>query len=167
MTVNQRREDIVKTLKDSSVSISATTLAEKFSVTRQIIVGDIALLRARGINIEATPRGYIIENKQNSNYIIACNHSAKELKDELYTIVDMGCAVIDVIVEHSVYGQITGRLHIYSRRDVDNFLEKMEESGARPLSVINENTHLHTVSCPSKEHYDDLIKELEKKGYLV
>ncbi|MFI3324998.1 MAG: transcription repressor NadR [Clostridia bacterium] len=167
MTVNERRKAIVKTLENSDMPISATVLAEKFSVTRQIIVGDIALIRVSGINIEATPRGYLIENKQSDNYVIACNHNAKELKDELYTIVDMGCGVIDVIVEHSVYGQITGSLRIYSRKDADNFVKKMDESKAQPLSAINDNTHLHTLSCPSKERFDELVKELNKKGYLT
>lgn len=164
MTVNQRREAIIKTLENSDIEISATTLADKFKVTRQIIVGDIALIRVGGVDVVATPKGYIIPRKKEGYYVIACNHTNAELKDELYTIVDMGCAVIDVIVEHSVYGQITGNLHIYSRKDVDNFIKAMEESGSVPLSTISNNTHLHTISCPSKEHYEDLVKALKEIG---
>lgn len=167
MTVNQRREKIIEVLKNSSVAISATNLAEKFNVTRQIIVGDIALIRVSGVDVVSTPRGYIINNEDSNKYVIACNHDNQGLKDELYTIVDFGCGVIDVIVEHGVYGQITANLHIYSRKDVDDFLKKMEESKALPLSIINDNTHLHTVSCPNKKRYEQLVIELKAKGFLV
>ena len=43
-------------LSRADAPMSATTIAGLFSVSRQIIVGDIALLRAGGVQILATAR---------------------------------------------------------------------------------------------------------------
>ena len=55
MTAAQRRTAIYKQLTAAQTPISATALAQQFSVTRQVVVGDIALLRAEGHSITATP----------------------------------------------------------------------------------------------------------------
>lgn len=167
MTTKERRELILEILNDNENAISASFLAKKCFVTRQVIVGDIALLRAQGNNIVATPRGYILSVSQTSNYTVACCHSKDELMDELYTIVDCGCGIIDVIVEHPVYGQIAGNLHIFSRADVDQFIKRMNECDAYPLCSITKDTHLHTVTCPSEKHYDQLCQALASKNYLI
>ena len=57
MTAAQRRSAIYAQLTQASAPVSATTFAQRFSVSRQVIVGDIALLRAEGHSITATPRG--------------------------------------------------------------------------------------------------------------
>ena len=121
-----RKEKIIEEIKKSDKPISASTLAKKLGVSRQIIVGDVALIRASGTNIIATPRGYILDSKQqNQTYTIAVNHSQEQMADELYTIVDLGGCAIDVIVDHPVYGQLTGKLHLSSRYDVDQFIKKV------------------------------------------
>lgn len=61
MHAQERRQEILKLLHQSAHPISASALAERFSVTRQVIVGDIALLRSSGADILATPRGYCIQ----------------------------------------------------------------------------------------------------------
>ena len=119
-----RKEKIIEEIKKSNKPISASTLAKKLGVSRQIIVGDVALIRASGTNIIATPRGYILDSKQqNQTYTIAVNLSQEQMADELYTIVDLGGCAIDVIVDHPVYGQLTGKLHLSSRYDVDKFIK--------------------------------------------
>ena len=59
MSGNERREAIWRLLQQSSTVINASTLATRFGVTRQIIVSDIALLRANGRPIAAERRGYL------------------------------------------------------------------------------------------------------------
>lgn len=169
MTSSKRREKITQLLQGADGPLSASLLAETLCVSRQIIVGDVALLRAGNSPIVATPRGYVIEQSHDiSNiYTIACKHPKTALLSELYCIVDCGCAVLDVTVEHPVYGQISGQLHIKSRYDADLFHQKLCESDAQPLSSLTGNTHLHTISCPSKEHYDNLCLALSKKKLLA
>lgn len=162
-----RKKRIVEEIKKSDKPLSASKLASLFGVSRQIIVGDIALLRASGIQIIATPRGYILENTPKENtYTIAVKHTDDKLADELYTIVDMGGAIIDVIVEHPIYGQLTGELRIHSRYDVNEFLEKCEAKKAAPLSQLTDGLHLHTIQCQSDEIYNRILKALNDKGYL-
>ncbi|WP_315968792.1 transcription repressor NadR [Candidatus Stoquefichus massiliensis] len=162
-----RKEKIIKTIKKSDKPISASKLASQFGVSRQIIVGDVALLRASGYNIIATPRGYILD-EQNNEYIytIAVKHDQQSLGDELYTIVDLGGSIIDVIVDHPIYGQLTGKLHISSRYDVDQFLKKVEHGKAKPLSQLTDGLHLHTIQCQNEDVYQRIIKTLDEKGYL-
>ena len=59
MTASERRQQIARLLSASQAPISATTLSQELGVSRQIIVGDIALLRAAGQEITATARGYV------------------------------------------------------------------------------------------------------------
>ncbi|MCD7950650.1 MAG: transcription repressor NadR [Erysipelotrichaceae bacterium] len=163
-----RKEEIIKVISKSEKPISASRLASQFGVSRQIIVGDIALLRAKGYKITATPRGYILDNMQLKNtYTIAVKHTSEQMGDEMYTIVDLGGYIIDVIVEHPVYGQLIGDLHISSRYDVDQFLEKVKKNDASPLSKLTHGIHLHTLQCSSDEIYHRIEKALDEKGYLL
>lgn len=162
-----RREKILQMIQESEKPISASFLAKTLGVSRQIIVGDVALIRASGTNITATPRGYILEEKKNNDiYVIAVKHDHTQLQDELYTIVDLGGSIIDVIVEHPVYGQLTGELHISSRYDVDQFMSKVKESHANALSQLTNGLHLHTIQCQNKNIYLRIIDKLSQKGYL-
>ena len=170
MDASQRRQGILEILKQNSQPVSASTIANRFAVSRQIIVGDIALLRASNVAISATPRGYIlIDDSVTTNDIvhtIACRHSRHNLTEELYTIVDNGCGLIDVIVEHAVYGQTSGQLHIFSRYDADCFLKKLAKDHASPLCDLTGGIHLHTISCQSEEAYERVLSELKAKKFL-
>ena len=162
-----RKEKIIEEIKKSDKPVSASTLAKKLGVSRQIIVGDVALIRASGTNIIATPRGYILDSKQqNQTYTIAVNHSQEQMADELYTIVDLGGCAIDVIVDHPVYGQLTGKLHLSSRYDVDQFIKKVNNNQAKPLSQLTDGLHLHTIQCPNEDTYQRIVSALDGKGYL-
>ena len=104
MNAATRRQQILELLRQTSQPLSATAIASRFSVSRQIIVGDIALLRAAGEAITATPRGYLLERPGGQPYVetrIVCEHGDDRLAEELYTVVDLGGALIDVTVEHS------------------------------------------------------------------
>ena len=173
MDAESRRKKIIEFLSGADKPVSASKIAKEFKVSRQIIVGDVALIRAAGTEIEATPRGYILRGREEQNDSsgivrrVASKHTAEQMQAEIYTIVDNGCTVIDVIVEHPVYGQLAGSLHLKSRYDVDQFIEKVEKSDALPLSFLTEGIHLHTLSCPDEASWERVRDQLEKKGYLL
>ena len=126
----ERRKQIVKILEESKEPISGTILAKKLSVSRQIIVQDIALLRAENKNILSTNKGYLISNTSDENNriqrVICSCHTKEQIRDELYTIVDMGGRVRKVFVNHDIYGQISADLLIFSRKDADEFVHKVD-----------------------------------------
>ena len=133
--------------------IPVRLLAEKFSVSRQIIVGDIALLRSSGEEILATPRGYVTPKEARGILRrVAVKHTPQEMEAELNAIVDNGCTVIDVIVDHPIYGQLTGPLQISNRYEVSQFIERCKK--AEPLSSLTDGIHLHTLSCPDEAAFE-------------
>ena len=163
MKAEERRRAIAQTLT-AEKPISATTLAGEFSVSRQIIVGDIALLRAGGMNIVATPRGYKLGGTNGLIRTVACIHTAEGMEQELFAIVDEGCTVIDVVVEHPLYGQITGQLSLSSRYDVRQFVEK--SWNAAPLSSLTDGVHIHNLQCPDEESFRRVYRRLEELGMV-
>ena len=166
MTAALRRSAIYDQLTRADAPISATALAQRFSVTRQVVVGDIALLRAEGHRITATPRGYMIPSETGLLRTIACHHSGGDTQKELFAMVDCGCTVLDVIVEHPVYGQLTAPLALSSRYDVEQFVQRMADSHAQPISALTDGVHLHTLSCPSEDAFAHLKATLADMGML-
>ena len=169
MNNEQRRKGILKKLKASNEAISANVFAEMFSVTRQIIVADIALLRASGYPIRAEHRGYVLEKVEKNDIVkrIVVKHGMEEVKNELYIIVDNGAKVVDVIVEHSVYGKLSAELNLSSRYDVDKFLQKVKEAEASSLSDLTEGLHIHTISLKDEESFGRIVEQLNELKILV
>ena len=168
MTAAQRREAILQYLHQTDMPLSAATLAKRCSVSRQIIVGDIALLRAGGAEIRSTPRGYLIDRDWGGFVrAVVCLHTAGDMERELDLIVDNGCTVLDVAVEHPVYGQLTGQLQLSSRHDVDEFIAKVTAGSAKPLSVLTGGVHLHTLRCPDETAFLRVRDALDHAGFLV
>lgn len=164
-----RREKIIEMIRGSQVPISASFLAKDLGVSRQVIVGDVALLRAEGYEIIATARGYIVPVvTKKKGYVrkIACRHTPEQMKDELYLLVDLGVYVEDVVIEHEVYGELTGSLGIESREDVNLFMAKLEKSQAKLLSELTMGIHLHTITCEDVKHFEKIKKALKDAGYL-
>ena len=167
MDAQQRRQIITRRLHGSEKPVSAAVLARELSVSRQIIVGDVALLRAGGLDITATPRGYILPRlPAGVTCTFACRHRGDQMEEELNAMVDQGCTVLDVIVEHPIYGQLTGPLRLSSRYDVGQFVARCKEEAAAPLSQLTEGVHLHTVLCPGQAAADRVRTELERLGFL-
>lgn len=166
MNAQCRRETILTRLEQAQTPVSATALAAQLSVSRQVIVGDIALLRASGAPIEATPRGYVLSRPAGVYGQVVCCHSSDEMERELDLLVDLGCVVEDVTVEHPVYGQLTGRLQLTCRADVACFIEKVQGSAALPLSALTEGIHTHGLRCPDGETLEKARAELRKLGIL-
>ena len=166
MNGTQRRREILNTLKTAHGPISGTSLAEEFSVSRQVIVQDMALIRAGGNDIISTSRGYLIQAPAQVSRIVKVLHSSEEIADELNTIVDLGGTARDVSVRHRIYGTIRAELGISSRLDVHRFLEELGSGKSTPLKDITSGYHYHTILADSEETLDLIQQELEKKGYL-
>ncbi|MGE4548649.1 MAG: transcription repressor NadR [Intestinibacillus sp.] len=171
MNAAERREKIEQLLAEAEAPLSASAIARRFAVSRQVVVGDIALLRAGGLEVLATPRGYVLEAASAApcayEATIVCAHDGDDrMAEELYTVVDLGGAVLDVTVEHSVYGQICAQLHVFSRYDTDLFLEKLQESGARPLCDLTGGVHLHKIRCADRATFERIAEALREKGIL-
>ena len=162
-----RKTKIIEIINKSEKPVSASKIAKELGVSRQIIVGDVALLRASGQEIIATPRGYILDTSSTNSYTIAVKHNNEQLEEELNTIVDLGGKVEDVIVEHPLYGEIKGNLHIYSRYDVSKFMSKVEKNDAAPLSLLTNGVHLHTVTVPDQETLERIKEALDEKHILL
>jgi len=168
LDAQERRTAIAHALEQTQTPVSATALAKEFSVSRQIIVGDIALLRATGMDITATPRGYIIPRSSvGIKRTLATRHTAAEMETELNSMVDQGCTVLDVTVEHPIYGQLTGPLNLSNRYEVGQFITRCREEEAAPLSLLTEGIHLHTVLCPDEAAFDRVRESLRRQGILL
>ena len=168
MDAVQRRAALSDYLSQAAGPVSASVLAARFSVSRQIIVGDIALLRAGGLDIAATPRGYLLPRPTPGlTRQLACVHRPEDMGRELELMVDNGCTVLDVIVEHPIYGQLTGPLQLASRYDVGQFLVRCGQPDARPLSELTEGIHLHTLRCPDEAAFERVRRELRRLGILL
>lgn len=167
----KRRESIIKWLKDSPTPIIGEELSKRANVSRQVIVQDITLLKAKNEPIVATSQGYIYlqEPSKNDNLsrIIAVKHTFEQTADELNILVDHGVTVRDVIVEHSVYGDITGALMIRNRFEVKRFIEKLSETNASLLSLLTNGVHLHTIEADSVEKLDAACKALREVEILL
>lgn len=166
---NLRREAILKSLKETHEPQKGTKLANEFAVTRQVIVKDIAILRAEGHNIIATPDGYIMEKNITSKIkkVIAVNHGIDKVQSELEIVVSYGGTVEDVIVEHPLYGEIRAMLMIRNLKELNKFMKRFNEINAQPLSILTGGIHIHTISTESEEDMSNILEELKKKEYLI
>ena len=170
MTTEERRAEVLRRIQTADQPLTGTRLSRELGVSRQIIVGDVSILRAEGQKIFATPRGYIIPQEENQQYpmvSLVCCHSAEDMETELNIIIDNGGVVLDVIVEHPVYGPLKSDLLLKSRRDIKNFLTKMKKCQANPLLVVTGGVHIHTVRVPDEEALHIIKAELKNKGILV
>lgn len=168
MDAAQRRTAIAQYLEQTAGPVSAAALARKFSVSRQIVVGDVALLRAGGVDVAATPRGYVrARTSPGLRRTLACRHRDGQMEAELNAIVDQGCTVVDVIVEHPIYGQLTGPLELSNRYEVAQFISRCREQSAAPLSQLTEGIHLHTILCPDQGACDRVREALRALGVLL
>ena len=166
MTGSERRQELLQLLSGTQTPLSGTALAKHFGVSRQVIVQDMALLRAQGHEVLSTNRGYLIQAPLRVSRIFKVFHTSEQIADELCTIVDLGGTAEDVFVHHKIYGQIQAPLHNSSRRDVQIFLEELKSCKSTPLKDVTSGYHYHTVSADSNETLDLIGQELEKKGYL-
>ncbi len=168
---DKRRQLILSWLKKSDEPITGNTLAKKTNVSRQVIVQDISLLKAQNEPIIATAKGYLYVRQSLTEppfqWVIAVKHKPEETRKELEILVDHGVTVRDVTIEHPVYGDLKGSLMLSNRRDVDQFIKKIESSKASLLSELTEGVHLHTLDAESEEQLKEACLALKKAGFLL
>ena len=170
MNGGERRNLIIAKLEKATAPICATKLADEFSVTRQIIVADIALLRAAGHAIRAEHRGYVLGARDKEYGIVkrvVVKHGQECVREELYAVVDNGGKLVDVIVEHAIYGMISASLNIETRYDADKFLEKVEAEGVSPLSALTKGVHVHTIAVKTEEAFERIVQKLSDLGVYI
>lgn len=169
MHAEERRTRLLEILQDKDEYQNAAGLAKQLNVSRQIIVSDVAILRERGWDIISTPRGYLLDEHSDWGYsgTVACRHDGEGVRKEFYIIVDNGGAVIDISVEHPIYGQITARLDIRSRYEADLFIERCREEKAALLSSLTDGLHLHRVGVPRREDFLRIRSQLKEAGILA
>jgi len=146
----ERRRQLVRLLQQADQPRTGAELAARFGVSRQVIVQDMAVLRAAGSPVVATPRGYLllpVGQPEMIRDVLAVCHPPEQTCEELMLLVQSGCRVLDVVVEHPVYGELRGELQLSTPADVEDFLQKVESEGARLLSSLTDGFHLHTVEA--------------------
>ncbi len=168
MIGNERRDKIIELIKGSENPLSGGYLSKILGVSRQIIVQDIALLRALNYNIISTSRGYLIHNLSPNipERIITVFHTDNQIEEELNIIIDIGGIVEDVFIDHKVYGHLKAELNISNRREIQDFLKKINSGEAMPLKNLTFGKHSHTIRAKDEKTLDLICEELEKKGYL-
>ena len=168
MSSNERREKLLQILKKSDKPVKGSELSAELQVSRQVVVKDIALLRASGLEIIATSNGYIVLDSVKNEFKIKCkNHNSDdELYDELQTIIDLGGKVKDVIVEHPTYGVLKADLNVATNRDLRNFMQKAATNEFKQLSVLSPDYHIHTIEVDNDEIFEEIQKELKLNNIL-
>lgn len=166
---DKRRASLLKTLKESDKPVKAAQLAQMYGVSRQVIVQDMTLLRAKDEPLMATPQGYVYLASATSGVrqVILSRHVPSETENELNIMVDYGITVVDVGVEHSVYGNIFRPLGLKSRVDVKRFLQQMQDNEANLLCSLTGGLHMHTLEAPNQQMMDEVCAELARQGFLV
>ena len=161
-----RRDRIVEEIRKSGKPLSASALAAMLHVSRQIIVGDVALLRARGIGIIATPRGYVWGKSAQAQRVLKFFHTDEQIEDELATVVEMGGKVESIFVYHRVYGKIEAALDIENRTHVNDYVHALS-GNSKSLKNITGGYHYHLIAAYGEETLDAIEAALKEKGYLA
>ncbi len=167
MKADVRRKEIAAILLGADAPISGGQLAERLQVSRQIIVQDIAVLKAAGYQILATHQGYIIQDSPLNERVFKVYHTRAQTEDELTSIVDLGGTVVDVIVRHKVYGKLSAKLNIFSRHGVRQFIDGIESGKSTELMNVTSGYHYHTIRAESQEILDRIEDALKVRGYLI
>lgn len=170
-TGGHRRTQILQILKDHGSPLSGAALAKLLGVSRQVIVQDIALIRAENHNILSTNKGYVYRSEDgetaNPKRVFYVKHTTDQVLDEFLTILELGGTILDVAVEHEIYGQIRADLLIENPGDAHDFNKRLASCKDNPLKVLTDDCHYHTVAAPSERLLDLIQQELMLKGYLL
>lgn len=167
MTGVERREKLLSMLAKSKEPIAGAEMAKRLSVSRQVIVQDIALLRAADNNIVSTNRGYVLLKPGKCERIFKVRHTAEEIERELQIIVDNGGRILDVFVYHKIYGVVKAPMNIETRKDIYEYVKTLSSGKSSPLLKITDNYHYHTVQADSEDILDNIQKDLEECGFLA
>ena len=167
MTTSERRAKILKILQMSSQPVAGKEFAAKFGVSRQVIVQDMAVLRASTPGILSTTRGYSLQKEVLCPREFKLWHPQEETSRELNLIVDCGGSVKNTSISHRVYGRVTVDMDIHSRQDVAEFIDNLKDSQSSVLSSATSGYHYHLVEAASEERLDLIEQRLREAGFLA
>ncbi|MBC7336148.1 MAG: transcription repressor NadR, partial [Clostridia bacterium] len=105
--------------------------------------------------------------RERQRAVLAVSHAPEQTEEELNALVDFGLKVLDVVVEHPIYGELRGFLMLESRHDVERFLGRIADAGAGLLSTLTGGVHLHTVEYAREEELNLAREALAAKGFLL
>ena len=170
MTGEQRRTKIRQMLLDAHEPMTGTALAKQLHVSRQVIVQDIALMRAEHLPILSTNKGYLLRSDgvrfQQPKRVFFVRHTTDQVLEEFMTVIDLGGRILDVSVEHELYGPIRADLLIENAQDAADFVARLESCRDNLLKALTDDCHFHTVAAPSEKLLDLIEEELRAKGLL-
>ncbi|HEX9122926.1 MAG TPA: transcription repressor NadR [Actinomycetota bacterium] len=169
LRTEDRRRALVARLRRTSHPVRGSDLAAELGVSRQVVVNDVAILRAGGLPVVGTPQGYLLVDRgvAADEAVVAVRHGRERTAEELAVLVDHGLTVLDVVVEHQLYGEMRANLMLRTREDVDRFVESMERDGAQLLSALTGGVHLHTVRFSDEAALEAARRELRRLGLLL
>ncbi|OZM57845.1 transcription repressor NadR [Lottiidibacillus patelloidae] len=166
----KRRSMLLQWLKESEQPLTGSELSNRTNVSRQVIVQDISLLKARNEPIMATAQGYVYfqhTKTDKPNKVVVSNHPPEKTEEELNIIVDFGVTVKDVTIEHPIYGDLTASLMLKNRHDVAMFIDKFTSTNASLLSELTDGVHLHTLEAEKMEQIDQACAALKQAGFIL
>ena len=170
MTGEQRRTEIRRMLQNAQTPLTGTALAKGLHVSRQVIVQDIALMRAEHLPILSTNKGYLLRpdalQASQPKRVFLVRHTNEQVLEEFMTVIDLGGRILDVSVEHELYGPIRADLLIENAQDAAEFVQRLAACRDNPLKVLTDDCHFHTVSAPSEKLLDLIEAELRARGFL-
>ena len=171
MTGDTRREKILELLKQNGSPMSGTAIAKLFGVSRQVIVQDIALMRAENLRILSTNKGYIYKTEEQQDTqpkrVFYVKHGTEQVLEEFIVVLELGGKILDVAVDHELYGHIQVDLLIETIQDAKEFVSRLMVCKDNPLKVLTDDCHYHTVTAPSEKLLDLIERELKEKGFLM
>ena len=155
MTTAQRREEILALLNQADTPIAAKDLAARFGVSRQVIVQDLAVIRASRPNIISTNRGYILQQQETGCLReFKVRHTPEQAGQELNLIVDHGGRVKNISISRS-------------RQDVQEFLQALAGGASTVLSTATDGYHYHLVEAATPDRLDLIGQALQDAGFLA
>ena len=165
-----RRRQIVAALEGSARPLSGKELSDMLRVSRQVIVQDIALMRAEHLPILSTNKGYLLGpdavRSSQPKRVFFVRHTTDQVLEEFMTVIDLGGRILDVSVEHELYGPIRADLLIENAQDAQDFVDRLNSCRDNPLKVLTDDCHYHTVTAPSEKLLDLIEAELRNRGFL-
>ena len=171
MTGEQRRTEIRRMLQNAQTPLTGTALAKGLHVSRQVIVQDIALMRAEHLPILSTNKGYLLRpdalQASQPKRVFLVRHTNEQVLEEFMTVIDLGGRILDVSVEHELYGPIRADLLIENAQDALEFTQRLAACQDNPLKVLTDDCHFHTVAAPSEKLLDLIEAELRSRGFMV
>lgn len=167
MKAEDRRREIFSAISQSGGPVTANYLSQKFGVSRQVIVQDIAMLRANGYAVISTNRGYVTESADGTQRVFKCRHSLEDMLEESNIVISNGGTVDDIFVYHRVYGKIAAGLNLSTMRHAEELYRSLASGASKPLMSVTDGYHYHTVSAPTEAALNAIESALRAAGFLI